>query len=209
MTRIVIIAKAPIPGRVKTRLCPPCTLEEAAHIAESALIDTLDVAKSVGETILALDGLAKRWMQRGVHVIGQRGTHLDERIAAAFEDAGAPAILIGMDTPQVSAELLTDALEKLERRNVDAVLGAAEDGGWWIAGLRLADQRAFLGVPMSTSFTHEAQLRRLRALGLRVERLPVLRDVDTFDDALAVAARAPNTQFARAVDLVAATTVFA
>lgn len=208
MTRIVILAKGPIPGRVKTRLCPPCTPEQAALMAEAALRDTLSAAVAVreAETIVALDGPTGPWLRHGVRVIPQRGGGHDRRIAAAFEDAGTPAVLIGMDTPQVSAELLTESLEALGHRTVDAVLGEAKDGGWWIAGLRRADARAFVGVPMSTRFTHDAQLRRLRALGLRVERLPVLRDVDTFDDALAVAAQAPHTRFAAAIDSVIAAT---
>jgi hypothetical protein len=205
MTRIVVIAKAPVPGRVKTRLCPPCTPEQAALIAEAALIDTLHVALSVGETVVALDGPAGGWVPPGVRVIEQHGNGLDERIAAAFQDAGTPALLIGMDTPQVSVELLAECIETL--RGVDAVLGEAEDGGWWAAGLRRVDSRAFVGVPMSKRFTHEAQLRRLQALGWRVERLPVLRDVDTIDDALAVAAQAPHTRFGGAVDAVMTSTV--
>jgi hypothetical protein len=205
MTKILVIAKSPIAGRVKTRLCPPCTPSEAASIAEAALRDTLLAATAVreAEPVVVLHGPTGPWLPWGVRVISQRGEGLDERIAAAFCDAGTPALLIGMDTPQLTPMLLTDAIESLLRPGVDAVLGEAVDGGWWAAGLRRADPRAFTGVPMSKRFTHEAQLRRLHALGLRVERLPLLRDVDTFADALAVADEAPHTIFARTVDGVA------
>ncbi|HYZ93982.1 MAG TPA: TIGR04282 family arsenosugar biosynthesis glycosyltransferase [Actinomycetota bacterium] len=201
MTKIIVIAKSPVPGRVKTRLCPPCTPDEAAEIAQAALVDTLRAAAHVATTVVALDGQPGAWLPPDVGVVSQRGGSLDKRIAAAFEDAGAPALLIGMDTPHVSADLLSNSIEALQQ--ADAVLGAAEDGGWWIAGLQRSDPRAFVGVPMSKRFTHEAQLRRMHALGLRIEAVPILRDVDTFDDALCVAAQAPETRFAAAVNAVA------
>jgi hypothetical protein len=204
MTCIVVIAKSPVPGRVKTRLCPPLTPLQAALVAEAALRDTLDAALAVrgARTVLALDGPRGRWLPRRVRVIRQRGAGLDERIAAAFCDAGTPALLIGMDTPQVPSAMLAVALDTLLGPATDAVLGAATDGGWWAAGLRRADPRAFAGVPMSTPRTYVAQRRRLGELGLRIAELPAFRDVDTMDDAIAVAREAPRTRFAMALDAV-------
>lgn len=200
MTKIIVIAKSPIPGRVKTRLCPPCSLQEAALIAETALRDTLEAAKAVGvRTVLVLDGPRGRWVPEGVVVLPQEGIGLDERIAAAFRDVGTPSLLIGMDTPQVSPELLSEALHGLTRPGVDAVLGEAVDGGWWAAGVRRDCPEAFVGVPMSTHVTGRAQLSRFRALGWSVASLPRLRDVDTFADALLVANEMPETRFAAAV----------
>lgn len=197
---VAVIAKAPVAGRSKTRLCPPCTPDEAAAIAEAALIDTLRcVTEMTGRRrILVLDGPPGPWLPSGFEVIPQRGSGLDERLAAAFEDIGSGAVLIGMDTPQVSAELLHDGLERLDR-GADTVLGPADDGGYWAIGLRIPRRDAFVDVPMSTGHTGIAQRRRLEHLGLAVELLPPLRDVDHFDDALAVAAAAPGTVFARAV----------
>ena len=104
-----------------------------------------------------------------------------------------------MDTPQVTRKLLADAASELARPGTDAVIGLADDGGYWAIGLRLPDRRVFEDVPMSSSHTGAAQLARLRDLGLATALLPRLRDVDTFDDALAVAADAPGTGFASAV----------
>jgi hypothetical protein len=207
VTRIIVIAKAPVPGRVKTRLCPPCTAEEAAAIAEAALVDTLLTATSVpgAHAVLALDGPIGPWLPRGVRVVRQRGNGLDERIAAAFADVKGPAVLIGMDTPQVTRELLAGAIRELE--TADAVLGPAMDGGWWTAGLRRSVPEAFVGVPMSSAQTGELQRMRFEALGLRVASLPALRDFDTFDDAVAVARAVPHTPFSRAVDAVASKVV--
>ncbi|MBW3627210.1 MAG: DUF2064 domain-containing protein [Actinobacteria bacterium] len=197
--QLLVIAKAPVAGRSKTRLSPPCSPEEAAWLAEAALACTLQAVAvtPASRRVLVLDGEPGAWMPDGFQVLPQRGAGLDERLGAAFEDAGAPSLLIGMDTPQVTPTLLGEAVEALTTPGVDAVLGRATDGGWWAVGLRRPDPAAFLGVPMSMAQTHAAQLRRLAALGYRVEQLAELRDVDRFDDALAVAAEIPGSEFAR------------
>lgn len=205
-TALIVLAKAPLPGRSKTRLCPPCTYAQAADIAHAALADTLAVARCVPASrhVLAIDGPAQGWERLGFDLIRQRGDGLDERLAAAFDDVGGPALLIGMDTPQLTAGLLDHALRTLARPGVDAVLGPAFDGGYWCIGLRHSNAPAFCGVPMSAADTGLAQLRRLRELRLRVATLPALQDVDRFADALQVAAAVPGSRFAGAVAAVSA-----
>jgi rSAM/selenodomain-associated transferase 1 len=196
--RLAVIAKAPRPGAVKTRLTPPLSPTQAAAIAEAALVDTLAAARAAAgrqPVVLVLDGRPGRWLPPGVDVLGQHGAGLDERLANAFVDIGEPALVIGMDTPQVSGDGLAWALERLVE--APAVLGPAADGGYWAIGLRRPDPLALRGVPMSVPHTFAAQRARLRQRGLRVAELERLRDVDTFDDALAVAAAAPRTLFAR------------
>jgi rSAM/selenodomain-associated transferase 1 len=195
---LAVIAKAPVPGRVKTRLCPPCTPAQAAGLAAAALRDTLDAVRAtpVARRVLVLDGPPGPWAA-GLEVVPQRGAGLAERLAHAFADVGGPALVIGMDTPQVTPELLADGLAALRRR--PAVIGPADDGGYWAIGLRRADPRVFAGVPMSRATTGARQHERLRALGLAVHRLPSLRDVDDVEDALAVAALAPAGRFAPAL----------
>jgi uncharacterized protein len=204
-TSLLIIAKSPVPGRVKTRLCPPCTPNEAAAVAEAALADTFRAvsATPVARRVLVLDGEPGPWVPEGYEVVEQSAGGLDERLAAAFSSIRGPALLIGMDTPQVSSALLSSSIDRLCRRGMEAVLGAASDGGWWGIGLRRADPRVFLGVPMSTSLTGAAQANRLDMLGLRWLPLPWLRDVDSFEDALAVARTIPRSRFADAVAAVA------
>lgn len=201
---LVILAKSPSPGRVKTRLCPPCTPQQAAALAAAALADTLDavLATPAARRVLALDGPSPPWLPAGLQLVAQRGGGLDERLAAALADVGGPALLVGMDTPQVTPALLSWSLARLEQ--ADAALGLAPDGGYWAIGLRRSDPRAFLGVPMSTPVTGAAQFARLRALGLRVDLLPALRDVDGIADALAVAAVAPASRFAATLRAVVA-----
>jgi glycosyltransferase A (GT-A) superfamily protein (DUF2064 family) len=202
---LLVVAKSPAPGRSKTRLCPPCTPAQAAAIAEAALADTLDAVAATGvRPVLALCGEPGPWLPAGFRVVPQRGDGLAERLANAWDDAGGPGLQIGMDTPQVTPGLLEESLAALEAPGTGAVLGPAEDGGWWAVGLRRPDRRCFLGVPMSTSVTGRAQSRRLAALGLVVADLPPLRDVDRFADAVAVSAAVPGSRFAAAVDGVAA-----
>ncbi len=203
---VVVMAKAPRPGQVKTRLCPPCSPVEAAGIAQAALVETLSaVARSGARVgILALDGPPGPWLPHGFPVVPQSGGGLGERLTAALARIDGPALALGMDTPQLTPSLLNDSCRRLLDPGVDAVLGAAVDGGYWAIGLRARCPGAFTGVPMSTAATGARQQARLRALGLRVADLPTLRDVDTFADAVAVAHATPDSHFARALEPVAA-----
>jgi rSAM/selenodomain-associated transferase 1 len=198
---LLVIAKEPIAGRAKTRLCPPCTPEQASALAGAALRDTLDtVARTpAARRVLVFEGDAAGWVPDGFECIAQRGGGLAERLAAAFEDVGRPALLVGMDTPQLTPELLRDGLDALARSEVDAVLGPATDGGYWSIGLSDPARAAqvFSGIPMSAATTCALQRQRLLALGLRIHEQAPLTDVDTFADARAVAAASPATLFAR------------
>lgn len=186
MTHVLVMAKSPVPGRVKTRLCPPCTPEEAAELAEAALADTLDAVAACGASrcIVALDGAPGPWLPSGFEVVPQVDGPFDHRLAAAWTAAGGPGVQVGMDTPQVTAGLLDEALAAID--TAGAALGLAVDGGWWAIGLRRPDPRVFLDVPMSTSGTGAAQLARLGRLGLDVIPLPTLVDLDTIADLPAV-----------------------
>lgn len=193
------MAKAPVPGEVKTRLTPPFTSMQAAALAQAALLDTLDAVRgsAAARRVLALAGKPGEWLGDGFDVVAQRGATFNERLANAWDDAGAPGLQIGMDTPQVSAALLDDCLARLGR-GPDAVLGLATDGGWWAIGFSHPVPTAFHGVEMSRDDTGDRQLHRLRALGLRVELLPELRDVDVVTDLKVIAKDHPSLRVARA-----------
>lgn len=192
-TTLLVIAKEPRPGRVKTRLTPPFTPEEAAGLAEAALADTLHAVAAVpaARRILVLDGNPGPWLPPRFDVVPQCAGGLDERLADAFARCAGPALLIGMDTPQVTPELLD-----VDFSDCDAWFGPAEDGGFWALGLAEPDPGLLRGVPMSTAVTGALQRERLVRAGLRVRDLPRLRDVDTAADAHAVAALAPHSRFA-------------
>lgn len=207
---LLLIAKEAVPGRVKTRLCPPCTPDEAAAIAAAATADTLDVltATPARRRVVAATGALR---PDGFEVLAQRGDGLAERLANAFADVAAsdpagaeagPVVLVGMDTPQLTVRLLDQVLGSLT--GADAVLGVAGDGGWWTLALRRTDDaEALRGVPMSTPQTCVATAEALRRHGAQVAYGPELTDVDTFGDALAVAGTVPDGRFAAAVRRVA------
>ncbi|MFH8568188.1 DUF2064 domain-containing protein [Streptomyces sp. NPDC017993] len=200
-TTVLVIAKEPLPGRVKTRLTPPYTPHEAAELAEAALHDTLQAVRAMParRRVVVLDGRPGNWLPPGFEIRPQSTGGLDERLAAAFAGSQGPTLLIGMDTPQVTAQLLAPALHTDAWQECDAWLGPAEDGGFWALGLAVPDPRLLRGVPMSTHRTGAAQRARLTAAGLRIRELPPLRDVDTAADAEEVAASAPHGRFATAL----------
>lgn len=201
--QVVVLAKEPVAGRVKTRLCPPLTRGQAADVAAASLADTMLAvgALPVRRRVLVLDGDAAGIVTVGFDVLPQRGQGLDERLAAAVSDTFAgcssPVLLIGMDTPQVTAALLTHCIEALLAGS--PALGLAEDGGWWAVGLHAADPEVFLGVPMSATDTGVEQERRMRDRELTPHLLPTLRDIDGYDDLQAVAAGLPDSRLAAVV----------
>lgn len=194
---LIVIAKEPIAGRVKTRLVPPLTHRQAADVAAAALADTLHAAAAVPATkhVVALDGVAGAWLPQRWQVVAQCFGGLDVRLAAAFAAAGpGPSVLVGMDTPQLTAA----HLDAVDLSAFDACLGPSTDGGYWAIGFRdpLAAAAVVPGVPMSTERTAAEQLRRMRDAGLRVQILDELTDVDTIDTAHEVARQCPHTRFA-------------
>lgn len=201
---VAVIAKAPVPGRVKTRLCPPCTPAEAATLAEAALADTLAAVAGVEarRRVVVLDGKPGEWLPEGFDVIPQHDGGLDRRLAGAFADLGGPTLVVGMDTPQVTTGEIQRALDALE--DSDAVLGRALDGGYWCIGLREPEARALVGVPMSSDTTFTAQHARLTELGIRCALVDELRDMDTYADACAIARQAPHLRLASALTGIAA-----
>jgi glycosyltransferase A (GT-A) superfamily protein (DUF2064 family) len=198
---LLVVAKAPVPGFAKTRLCPPATPRQAAEIAAAALLDTLDaVAATPGAVpVVASTGDFTRAAQSdqldrslsAVRVVPQRGDSFGERLANAHADAaavcpGLPVLQIGMDTPQVTAGFLAASARELLAR--DAVLGRAEDGGWWALGLRDPGKaRVLAGVPMSQPETGALTHTALAGAGLTPGPLRRLSDVDTMSDAQRVA----------------------
>ena len=197
-TTVIVLAKEPLPGRVKTRLTPEVSPADAARLAAAAISDTMRAVEhaAVRRRVLAFDGDATAIARPGWDVIAQPSGGLDERLGAAFGAAGrGSALLVGMDTPQLSPL----ALRAYDPGRFDACLGLAADGGFWTIGFRDASVAAALiaGVPMSTVHTGRDQLARLHDAGLRVQLLGELVDVDTVREAAQVAAMAPRTAFAR------------
>ena len=208
MTRVLVVAKAPVAGRAKTRLGADIGSDAAAELAAASLLDVLDASTSaVGawSCHLALsgdlaDGVRTAELETalaGWTVRPQVDGHLGRRLAHAHAAVGpGPVLQVGMDTPQLTAALLHEVLAGLDDH--DAVLAPAADGGWWALALRDPARAAVLArVPMSTPTTYDDTRAALEASGLRVAGAPMLTDVDTIDDAAEVAAAAPASRFAQ------------
>ncbi len=210
MAVVIILAKAPLAGLAKTRLSPPLTLTAAAGLAAAALHDTITAARQATRptaVVVVFDGDPSPWIPADLATIPQCSGGLDVRLADAFDrvhaDYRAPMVLVAMDTPQVTPTMIDDAIAHLEADDCDAVIGPAEDGGYWLIGLRPLRQLhgstdettygpLFHGVPMSTDETGAAQRERLEAMGWRVRTTNSLRDIDHFFDVEAVASAHPH-----------------
>lgn len=193
---VVVIAKECLPGKAKTRLAPALGYDGAARVASASLTDTIATVRHLpaARRVLLYDGVVLPDGMDGWSVVPQSTGDLDERLATMFDAMNGPTLLVGMDTPQLAPVHVAPVLTDPQR---DAWFGPASDGGFW--GLYLRDPRGDLirGVPMSRDDTGAIQLERLRAAGLDVGMLDELLDVDTIDDAHAVAAEVPASRFSR------------
>lgn len=199
---IGVIAKAPLAGEVKTRLCPPLTHAEAAGVA-GALLDTLGNARATGHTVCCVHaGPASALLPHtdGAPLLAQRGRGLAQRLAAAQEDLHAAGhqrvLLLGADCPTVDAAYLDGVLERLD--SVDVVLGAAADGGYTLIASKRVEPALF-AVQMSTERVLDETRARAAAAGLTVACLPARHDLDEIDDFAAALAggqldHAPRTR---------------
>ncbi|MET0822177.1 MAG: DUF2064 domain-containing protein [Aeromicrobium sp.] len=205
---LLVVAKAPVPGEAKTRIAQTVGDEVAADLAAAALLDTLTTATAVGwPVVVAMTGdLARaaradeiRAALEPLRVVPQRGDGLGERLANAHVDAAAGSsagvVQVGMDTPQLLVADYLDAGRTVELGSI--VVGPATDGGWWLLGLPDPSLAAELAdVEMSTSDTGA---RTVEALGGDVVMLRTLPDMDTWDDAVAIAGSVPISRLADAV----------
>lgn len=194
---VMVIAKEPVPGRVKTRLTPPLTPARAAEVATAALLDTLEEVATwpAQHHVLLLDGQPTFDVPRHFEVRPQTGGGLDERLADAFAGVEGSVLLVGMDTPQLRFDDVAPALAPEAWSRHDCWIGPADDGGFWALGFARPDPALLRGVPMSTPHTYDEQCARLVSAGLRVGVLDQMRDVDTAADAAAVAARCRGRRF--------------
>jgi glycosyltransferase A (GT-A) superfamily protein (DUF2064 family) len=217
VSRVLVVAKAPVSGDVKTRLGADIGLDAAAEVAAAALLDTLHACAAAfpsgrrhlalaGDLGPAVRGAEIREALRGWDVFAQEGDGFAARLVHAHAVVAGrghgPVVQVGMDTPQVTPELLLAAVDALGdpsgSGSYAGVLGPADDGGWWVLCLRDGLEAAPLAaVAMSTPATYDDTWRALETSGLRLAVTSVLSDVDTVTDADAVAALAPHGRFAQ------------
>lgn len=189
---LAVMAKAPRPGRVKTRLQPPLSAEDAAALNVCFLRDTAENIAAVSrdgsaqglicytpvgdET--AFDGL----LPEGFALIAQRGDGFGERLLCAAEDilsCGFGAVcLIDSDSPTLPTESLREAVVELSRPGDRVVVGPSEDGGYYLIGLKRAEPKVFDGIAWSTEHVYRETVERVREAGLELVELPKWYDVD-------------------------------
>lgn len=207
-TALVIFAKAPIPGRVKTRLCPPLTPDEAATLHGSFVLDTLERTKAaVGKLKLRMD----RYLacapcsthvffkimeeRQGVKLIDQVGDDLGVRmhhvVETMFSRGYRRTIIIGTDVPTVPLEHFRQALTLLDSH--DLTIGPALDGGYYLIGMNKTVPELFSGIPWSTDQVLRLTQEKATTLGLKTALLEPWRDVDTLAD-LETLIEASNTE---------------
>ncbi len=197
---LVIFGKAPIPGQVKTRLCPPLTQDEAATLQGSLVLDVVERSRSI-EKAARLD----RFMacapscehvffkilqeRQGVRLIDQVGEDLGQRMDQAFKEVFAlgykRVLLVGTDVPTLPASSYGQALSLLSDH--DLVLGPSLDGGYYLLGLKKPASALFTDIPWSTDRVCSLTKAKAESLRLRIGLLPTCRDLDTIDDLLALA----------------------
>jgi rSAM/selenodomain-associated transferase 1 len=190
---LIIFAKEPRPGQVKTRLSPPLSPEAAARLYHSFLLDILDEMARVPEVGLAVAfspetarGFFRRLAPPGTNLFPQEGADLGERMARAFARSFAagfgPVILRGSDVPDLPAAVVSEATAVLAAGQAQVVLGPATDGGYHLVGLSEPQPALFRGPVWSSSTVLADTLRLARQLGLRVHLLPPWPDIDTYGD---------------------------
>ncbi len=189
---LAVMAKAPRPGKVKTRLAPPLTLDQASVLNVCFIRDTTENIHQVTEGSnsagivaytpigdeAAFDGL----LPRGFQLLGQRGDGFGERLLCACEDlfaCGFSAVcLIDSDSPTMPQSALSQAVALLARAGDRVVLGGSDDGGYYLIGVKRLHPRLFERIDWSTERVLAQTLERAREIGLEAALLPTWYDVD-------------------------------
>jgi len=191
MYAIVIMAKAPVPNKVKTRLTPPLGPFEASRLYHSFLLDKVEQVKTFEEASLFMaytprssESFFRSIIPPGFSLISQAGKDLGERLTNVSRDVfalGASKVLmLDSDTPNLPINHIREGLARLDE--VDVVLGPCDDGGYYLIGMRSFIPEIFREIPWSTALVTEVTTKKVQTLGLTFSMLPGWYDVDTGKD---------------------------
>lgn len=196
MRHLVVMAKAPVAGQVKTRLAATIGVERATDLYSGFLLDTMSTASRVAAVRFDVEVLVcyapdgswpsfERIGLAGTSKLPQRGTDLGERIGNCFDDLNAlgssAVVIIGADSPTLSGDLIHEAFDALASGS-DLVLGPTLDGGYYLIAARHLHAHLFEGVAWSSSSVFRSTLERAAELRLRLHTLPQWYDVDESTD---------------------------
>ncbi len=190
---LFLFLRFPEPGKAKTRLIPELGAERAAEVYRKMAEQVADIVRELDRPGLlkvayfspADKGLEIReWLGNGFHFVaqpeGDLGRRLEDAFVGAFRKGARRIIALGTDCVEITGEILSEAFEALHQ--VDAAIGPALDGGYYLMGLNRPCHSVFRGIPWSTDKTLRETLARLRGCGLNVRLLPPLMDIDTPED---------------------------
>jgi rSAM/selenodomain-associated transferase 1 len=202
-TALVIFAKAPIPGQVKTRLCPPLTGDEAATLQGTLVLDVVERSRTVErqmDRFLACSPQKEHPFfkimegRHGIRTLDQIGDDIGSRMAGVFDELFGlgyrRVIMVGTDVPTLQPAVFVEAQQSLAKH--DLVVGPAQDGGYFLIGMTKPLPQLFQDIPWSTGEVMALTLKKAAALGLTVAQLAVGRDLDRVDDLLAFASQVPS-----------------
>jgi rSAM/selenodomain-associated transferase 1 len=188
---LIVVAKKPVPGLTKTRLCPPFTPESAAEFYRCLMLDTLALMAqldTIDHTVAYTPSGARDYFAKlapnGFQLVPQEGADLGERLANAlahhFDLGYRRAVIMNSDGPTLPKAHLEEAFSGLDR--ADITLGPGHDGGYYLIGMKQLYPELFRGVTWSTELVIPQTLAICRRLGLRVHTLPEWHDVDVAAD---------------------------
>ena len=189
---LAIMAKAPRPGKVKTRLSPPLTPDQAAAINTCFLRDTTANIASLAEdgacagvvsyTPVGDEYLFEGLLPQGYRLMPQRGDGFGERLLTTAQDLFAcgfsSVCLIDSDSPTVPREAFAVAVDALQQPGDRIVLGPSQDGGYYLIGMKYAHTAPFENITWSTASVFAETVAAIQALGVELVTLPLWYDVD-------------------------------
>ncbi|MDZ7721412.1 MAG: TIGR04282 family arsenosugar biosynthesis glycosyltransferase [candidate division KSB1 bacterium] len=188
---LILFAKAPRPGRVKTRLQPELTMEQALTLYRAMVEDTVERLSDdhawdmiIGFTPADSGDDMKSWLGASFNYISQNGLNLGERmrhaLASVLNDGYEHAALVGSDIPLLSKNAVAGAFSGLEQH--DAVIGPTNDGGYYLIGMNSDQPQLFKDIAWSTDRVFQQTLRRAQKAHLNIGRLEPYADIDTWSD---------------------------
>ena len=189
---LIIFAKAPIPGQVKTRLCPPLTPDEAASLHGSMVMDIAEQTRGIPNLHRFLacmpssdhaffQALAARYCLTLCEQVGDDlGCRMDHALTESLKNGYQYALVVGTDIPALSSETYKKAISVLKTE--DIVIGPTNDGGYYLIGLKRPTPEIFFGIPWSTENVFALTQEKAQVLGRTVGLIDFERDIDTFKD---------------------------
>lgn len=194
MTKIlVVMAKKPEIGKVKTRLCPPLSLEQATELYRCFVLDKIDQVSKIENVMPAIaftprkaGDFFRELVPENFKLMPQIGSDLGERLANVFKELFSnnfrKVVVIGSDSPNLPTKFIERSFDLLNGKNIDVVLGPCHDGGYYLIGLKSLTLNLFEEISWSTFKVYYETIRKINELKLRLKNLPIWYDVDSIND---------------------------